>query len=358
MSRDQSERRSEQTAAAPAPRRRAPVRLLLSLSAAALMLALVVWLADPGELWRRLRGADLTLLTLSAGVYFLTYLSRARRFAAAGAHASTWTLLWVVAVHGALNRVMPLRTGELAYPLLARRVGAAATGEGLVQLLMLRLLDLITITLMFLVALGVSLVGGLAGLGGSSSGSAAAAALLAGIALVALWRLGWFLGLGLAVVKKLAAAAGADASAKVAGVLDRADEAVAGVTDLTLGQRLRLGGWSIACWGSYFVLFHLILLALDVPLPLLQTVLGSSAAIVGSVVPVSGIGTFGALEGGWTAGFVAVGLDTVTAASTALVMSGLTLTFALVLGALGWLVLGAADDGAMGTSEAEPRDER
>ena len=67
---------------------------------------------------------------------------------------------------------------------------------------------------------------------------------------------------------------------------------------------------------------------------------GSSAAIVGSTVPISGLGTFGALEGGWTAGFVAVGVESATAASTAIIMSGLTLLFAVILGAIGWVALG------------------
>lgn len=110
--------------------------------------------------------------------------------------------------------------------------------------------------------------------------------------------------------------------------------------NLSLWRRFQLGFWSFYCWGAYFLTFHLILRTFGVDLAFLRTVLGSSAAIVGSVIPISGLGTFGALEGGWTAGFVAFGLEPATAASTAILMSGLTLSFAVLLAAIGWVVLG------------------
>lgn len=324
----------------PRPRRlRYALRLVVSIGAAAILLSAVFWFADLEDLSRRLSRADVGLLLWSLVAYSVTYLSKALRYAAAGARAATWKLLCVVTIHGALNRIMPLRMGELAYPWLIRRVGAAAFGEGFVQLLMLRLLDLSTIVLLFVLALIAVATTGVAGLGESTKAFVAAAAVIGLVSLAALSRLGLFLRIGLRLTRGSLRLLGSRAPQKIVELVERAEEAVDVVTKLTMGQRLRLGFWSVVCWGSYFVLFYLILMALSVPMSFLETVLGSSAAIVGSTIPISGLGTFGALEGGWTAGFVAVGLDATTAASSALVMSGLTLVYALILGAIGWLVL-------------------
>lgn len=198
---DAEEERGSVQPAKPAKRR--VVRLLLSLSAAAVLLTVVFWLADLEELWNRLSGADLTLLGFSLLVYVTTYVARARRFSVAGAKASTWTLFWVVTIQTALNRLMPLRTGELSYPVLVKRLGAAKMGEGLVQLLMLRILDLLTIVLLFLLALAASIVLGTSGLGEDSGALAVAAAVIALICLAVLWRLGAFLRLGLAMVRRI-----------------------------------------------------------------------------------------------------------------------------------------------------------
>jgi uncharacterized membrane protein YbhN (UPF0104 family) len=336
-----------------AKRSRRWIRLVLSGLAAAALLGLVAWLADFRDLQMRLQQADYSLLALSLVAYSGTYFARARRFAAAGAKATTMTLLAVVTIHGALNRLMPLRTGELSYPMLARKVGAAGLGEGLVQLLMLRIIDLVTVALLFLLALVMALVMGVEGLGQGTGAFVGAASMISGLCLVALFRLGWILRFGLDIARMILKRLGGGVREKGLGVVAKAEEAVTAVTTLSLKDRGSIVFWSVICWSLYFVVFHLILMALQVPLPFLRTVLGSSAAIVGSTLPISGLGTFGALEGGWTAGFVAVGLDTTTAASTALVMSGLTLVFALILAVFGWLWLSARE-----RSEGDSRSER
>jgi uncharacterized protein (TIRG00374 family) len=328
------------------PERRGwPLRLVVSLVVAAGLLVLVIWLADLDEVWRRARSADPWAVALSFAAYCVTYLARARRFAALGARASTPTLFSVVAIHAAMNRLMPLKTGELAYPLLASRVGAATMGEGLVQLVVTRLLDMVTVPILFLGAVVLGLASGSADLGSNTWILVAAAAAIVAIALAALWKMSWLLGLALRIMKRLFSGSGG-MRGRAQRLLERAEGAVAAVTDLSGRQRFSLGLWSLACWGSYFVTFHFIMVALGVRLSFLRSVLGSSAAIVGSTIPISGLGTFGSLEGGWTAGFVALGVAPSTAASTALVMSGLTLLFSLALAGPGWIAISVSSRAA------------
>lgn len=352
------ERDDEAAEAEGSPRRwtgKRTARLALSLLAGAALLAVVFWLADLEDVLARLRAMRVDLLGLALLAYSVTYLARARRFAAAGARASTWTLFWVVTLHGAANRLMPMKTGELIYPILAKRVGAVALGEGLVQILMLRIMDLLTVAFLFLVALALALTLGAADLGEATPAFVVAAAVLLVASVVAIARLGPLLSFLIRTARRVAARL--RPGSRVVASLERAEGATRGVTDLGGRRRARVALWSLVCWSAYFLTFHLILLALGVEISPFVTVLGSSAAIVGSVVPLSGLGTFGALEGGWTAGFVAAGLDATTAASTAIVMSGVTLLFALILAAAGWVVLslrprpgGAASRGSPGPS--------
>lgn len=343
MTESQGPPREDADAAASAGpgRRGRPVRLAISLVVAAALLVLVVWLADLDEIWQRTRSADLWALAVSFVAYCCTYLARARRFGVLGARASTPMLFAVVSIHAAMNRLMPLKTGELAYPVLAQRVGAATVGEGLVQLVVTRLLDMMAVPFLFLGAVVVGLVSGSADLGDATWLLATAALVTVAGALVALWKMAWLLDLALRAARRLFAGDGGFRE-RARRALERAGAAASAVTDLSTRQRLLLGLWSLACWGAYFVVFHFILLALGVDLPFLHSVLGSSAAIVGSTVPISGLGTFGSLEGGWTAGFVALGVAPSTAASTALVMSGLTLLYSLALAGAGWIAISLA----------------
>ena len=63
--------------------------------------------------------------------------------------------------------------------------------------------------------------------------------------------------------------------------------------------------------------------------------------MVSGFLPVSGIGSFGALEAGWALGFVLVGLETPIAVATAFGFSIVTLVYAALFGLVGWIWLGA-----------------
>lgn len=57
------------------------------------------------------------------------------------------------------------------------------------------------------------------------------------------------------------------------------------------------------------------------------------------VLPIQGIGGFGIYEGGWTAGFIFVGLSKAVAISTGFGCHSIILSFSLLLGLCGILYL-------------------
>lgn len=92
--------------------------------------------------WSRLppasAGAALLLLLLS----YATRAQRLRRHALRGCGSGFWPVFRLLSLHTALNNLLPMRSGEAAFPILMRRQFGVAYGESLAQLLWLRVLDL------------------------------------------------------------------------------------------------------------------------------------------------------------------------------------------------------------------------
>jgi uncharacterized protein (TIRG00374 family) len=127
--------------------------LLLSLGVLVALLALL----DPGQLARFAR-LDFRWLLAGLGVYLANYLFRAWRFRLLlGGHAIPWLrLLGIVQVHGALNYLLPARLGELAFPVLIKRLNRTEYSLGAASLLAARSLDLAALLLALPLALAIS----------------------------------------------------------------------------------------------------------------------------------------------------------------------------------------------------------
>jgi len=92
-------------------------------------------------------------------------------------------------------------------------------------------------------------------------------------------------------------------------------------------------------WVSTFAFFYLLALSIDLPLNTLQILFASGFALFTLILPVQGIGGFGTMEGGWALGFIAVGLSSEMAISSGFVFHIINLSFALILGAFGYVLI-------------------
>ena len=70
-------------------------------------------------------------------------------------------------------------------------------------------------------------------------------------------------------------------------------------------------------------------------LPIAMTTLTT----IGGLLPLAGVGNFGTLETGWALGFAAVGVPTEDAVASAFAFSVITVGYAALTAALGWLTL-------------------
>ena len=73
---------------------------------------------------------------------------------------------------------------------------------------------------------------------------------------------------------------------------------------------------SLAAWIMAFWMFYALMKGFGVSVTFSKVIFGSTIAIVANTLPISGLGNWGILEAGWTAGFLLVGLSKVEAITT------------------------------------------
>lgn len=231
---------------------------------------------------------------------------RAKRFLLAGARVPFETAFQIAAVHAALMRVTPLRSGELAYAVLMKKKGGGSFTQGMAELVVLRVLDIAALGPLGALAAGILVTG---------SGMAAAAFALMGVLLFA------FYFFARPVFSKLEAriTAGGEGGlrGKIAGLLRQ----LVAMYDLPLRQRISLVVWTGFMWAMVVVWFCFVLLSIGAVPGAVQGIGAGILGIMGSVLPLSLFGSFGPLEGALAVGLGAMGQSPELALSGALVTS-------------------------------------
>jgi uncharacterized protein (TIRG00374 family) len=315
---------------------RARWRLLLGAAASLVLIALLVHLLDLAQLRALLARSDPRLLVAAFAMHAVNYLVRAVRLAVLLPRAPIGRLFAVTCVHHFLLRVVPLRAGELSFPILAQRTGLSGFGQGAVTLVLVRVLDMAVVALLFVGTLAVAGAGyqgrtlpTLLGAGGLVVGSA----LLLGFARpLSRW--------GLTMVKSAARVTGLSTRPWVARQLGRLEQAIEWFLTVSPAQ---LGGaalTSVLQWLLLFVMMYLLMGAFGVAVSLPQAILGGTGAAVAGILPVGLIGNFGTLEAGWALGFTLAGVAREVAVASAVGFSLATLVYSGVLAVGGWLFIG------------------
>lgn len=128
------------------PALRAALAWSVLLAYLALIEALIGWAALVAP-WRALNPGQ---LAIAACLFSMSYAIRAHRLYdyLGDAARGRWLLaLRLMILHNALNNLMPMRSGELSFPLLAKRYFGLGFGRSVPVLLWFRLLDLHTVLL-------------------------------------------------------------------------------------------------------------------------------------------------------------------------------------------------------------------
>lgn len=234
----------------------------------------------------------------------------------------------VAAVAQAAAVFVPARAGELALPVLLRRVAGSGVATGIGVLLVARMLDV--------AALGAWGVAAIAAVGRLGTPALLAPAVLLVLAPLALPPT-------LAALDRLATRTLAPRARhrRWAHRIRRVRRATAVAT----AHRGRFAGAcaaSVAMWGCLWLLAWFLLTGMAVDWPLHEVVAGSAVASLSNLLPFNLTGNLGTLEAGWTAAFVALGRPLEVAAATGIAAHLWALLFTALLGLLGWLSLPTA----------------
>lgn len=274
---------------------------------------------------------------IGAGLWVLLYVVRATRFVLISPRTPFLTMLAIASVHNFLLRLLPMRTGDLSYGFLVRKSGTAGLGESLLSLLLIRLLDASTVVVLFMVALVLDQDLYREDRGTSIMVAAVGAVILLAIVLT----LPRFMRFSFTVLQHICRATGLLERPRVERLLEKVGRAVDSFSSTKLTVILRCAAISPLVWLLTFGTFYAILQTFSIPVGYVQTILGATAAVVTSFLPIGGIGSFGTLEAGWTLGFVLVGLDQSQAVASGFGVSIVTFGYSTVLCLAGWMGLTA-----------------
>lgn len=255
-----------------APRSRFGWRIVV---AVALLVGLIAWVQwQVGwtvvlAAWSRVTPFD---AAVAIGLAVLGYLARAWRLAAhfgAPLRERPGACLRVMVLHNAMNNLLPMRTGEISFPVLLGREFGIETARAVAALLWLRSLDLLALLLAVAVTLGVARIGAWI--------TVPALAVAVGAPWIA-WSL----------LRR--DAAGPHLVARARALLQRglpADPAML----------LRTQAWTLLHWGSKLAAYAWLVARLGGVEPV-PAVLASVAGEATSVLPVHGLAGAGTYEAG------------------------------------------------------------
>jgi uncharacterized protein (TIRG00374 family) len=209
--------------------------------------------------------------------------------------------------------VLPSKLGELSYPYFSNKIAGTNMTEGLASLIVSRIYDFFIILLvLFFASVGFQsffknnlflillLVG-----------------LMIPLILLALFYIGgclrWISNV-LEKVLKVTHSGNSKSFSWVQRKMNEMAEDFYAIKDLK--SYLPVSLTSLVSWGTIFWTFYAFLRAFGIEISFLQMIFGSTVGVIANALPISGLGNWGTLEAGWTAGFLTVGLSKEKAIAT------------------------------------------
>ncbi len=271
-------------------------------------------------------------------LYSCSYFFRSLRFAyLLNNEIRLGDMYRIVCLHNMFNYILPVRSGELSYVYLIKKIHGRSAGEGLATLILSRIFDYILITSLFFISFiflrDLKMI--------------SVNVILLGIAFMVLllFLLIWFLYKGRSsfhLLEKFFGAFRIDQHRVGDYVLRKCDETAQCIENLhETKQRM----WypliisTLGVWLSIYTMNFVLIMAMNIQLTYIAVIFASTFAILTTVLPVQGLGNFGTLEAGWTIGFVAVGVSRDIAISTGFIYHFIIILYFLVWGIWGFFAL-------------------
>jgi uncharacterized protein (TIRG00374 family) len=262
-------------------------------------------------------------LAISAALYIAITAVRAVRFLLVGADITFGDAFAMASVHNALLRVMPFRSGEIAYAVMLKRMGKGGLGEGVATVFLLRLLDLAVVIVVGAASVGSYFV---------------SMKNLWTVALIGLFVSALFFVFFAAdsIIRFADGIVSPRLGDKKRALWSRAIQAVKDTLKLSFRRRVLLLSSTLLLWLMILAWFYFLMRGTGMSIGLFDGLSAGMLGVVGSMLPLSIIGSFGPLEGGLAIGFCAVGYGAALAANQSIVISTLTFVQNWTIAIPGW----------------------
>ncbi len=313
-------------------------RLILSILITAGIVLILLLQISLKDLYNLLRTIDPLWFALGSIAYLLANLFRALRF--------RWLiyskgvplpdLFRITSFYHLSLMVLPSKLGELSYPYLLNRISGRNITEGLASLVVSRVYDffIILLTLLsvsigyqtlfkinpfFLIPLLIFLI-----------------FLIVFVFFYMARLLKWFSN----ALGKISNRAGSKNTRSISWIQRKMDE-MAEDFDFIKARKtyLPVTLTSLASWAMIFFTFYAYMIGFGIDVSSTKLILGSTIAVIGNALPVSGIGNWGTLEAGWAAGFLMVGLSKEKAIATGFGIHILIFVVCAFISLFCWLTL-------------------
>lgn len=281
-----------------------------------------------------LASIDPLYLIIGFVLYVLSYFLRALRFhILLNRDVGIRNLFNIVCVHNMVNNILPARTGELSYIFLLKNYHNKKAGEGVATLFVARVFDFIAISLLFIIS--ASMIQELPEMIMKGVWMTAFFTVLIIIFLISLSYFGEsFLNLARRFFRRF----NLEKKYFVDYLLRKMKETVESFEKIKNNGNITVIALiilSFGLWLSLYSINYTLITAININLSFFVVLLGSTFAVFTTILPIQGIGGFGTMEGGWAAGFIAVGLTKEVAISSGFVVHIVILVYFLILGLLG-----------------------
>lgn len=281
-------------------------------------------------------------IALAILLYFINNVGRAFRLRLLLPNQNTrfYKLLLIVNAYMMFSNILPARTGEFSLLYFLRNDEDIPLDEGSAALVVGRIMDYLAVAVIFIIGAWFSL-SQLLEAGASQTTSIIEAALGTIVAVViVLGSMVWWGRRLLKLAHWFAIRPGLSSSSVLKFVIKALDKIIAAFAAIHSFRRYVIVFlWSLGLWVTIFIRFYALVRALDLETTLLNTIVGSTFAVLSKSIPFVTFGGIGTHEAGWTIGFMLVGFNETTALSSGFAVNILTLITTIVIGVCSLWVL-------------------
>lgn len=254
--------------------------------------------------------ADISFEIIIVGffIYLFMNLFRAARLKVLFPDISVKDILRITFIHNFFNNLLPVRTGELSHIYLIKKKKSYA--HGVSSLFFLRFLDLLTVAIIFVVALLFS----------QFVVSDFYTYIIWLIVLLAVILLAYIIFVNVNIKHKFVS--------KVQKTIKEYSY-----------KKIFLALFStVGVWIFSFLLYYIIVQDLSMNLSYFDIVIPTCLLILSTVLPISGLAGFGTMEGAWTLGLLYLGIPKAEGVSSGLIIHILRIVYVVILGGIGFLI--------------------